>query len=41
MNGLVVNTNEVLNEDEGSGIRNLLWIALSFLDYIFQKVDDS
>ena len=41
MNDLVINTTEVINEDEGAGMRNLLWIALSFLDYVFQKVDDS
>lgn len=41
MNDLVINTNEVLNVEKDSGMRNLFWIALSFLDYVFQKVNDT
>lgn len=36
MNDLVINTTEVLNEDEGLR-RNLFWIALRFLDYVFSE----
>lgn len=37
MNEFVINLNEVLNVDEGSGMGNLFLVACKFLEYVFQK----